>query len=129
MISRFAFAASTIVAHEEVKYFLRDGKMEKYEGHLEYTYFLDLEKNQLIRTRIYDYQTKKITPDETVYQIQSQLNSHPFNADRYGVTPSIRAFGQPDADTSELLVIKNDVVESMVSSPRSVIVSHFKRLK
>ncbi len=122
-------AVATIVAHEEAKYFLRDGQMEKFEGQYEYTYSLDLEKSQLVRTRIYDYQTKKITPDDTVYQIQTQLHSDPLQADRYGVTPSIRAYGQPDADSAELLVIKGDEVQSTLSAPRSLVISYLKRLK
>ena len=129
LASPAAFAESTIVAHEDTKYFFRDGRMEKYEGQYEITYFLDLDKNQLVRTRIYDYLTKKITPDDTVYQIQTQLNSNPSNAARFGLTPAIRAFSQPGPDSSELLIIKDDVVESIVSEPRSVVLSYSKRLK
>ena len=88
--------AETIVAHETEKYFYNDGKMEKFEGQFENTYLLDMDNDTLTRTRVYDYQTKKITPDETVYQIEKTLKCHPTNVGRFGLPPVIRAVGRPD---------------------------------
>ncbi len=120
----------TIVSHETEKWFCKDGKMERFEGQYENTYHLDLLKGTLVRTRVYDYQSKKILPDETRYQIQSQLNSHPTNAARFARPEAIvRAFGQPSPDAVEMLVIREDSVESAVSTPGQLVVSNAKRLK
>ena len=121
--------AATIVAHEEDKVIFREGRMDHSEGQFENTYYLDLDKDILTRTRVYDYQAKKITPDETVYQIQKQLRSHPDKSARFSVTPSIRAFGQPADDAVEIIVIKDDYVQSVVSTGDEIIISRAKRLK
>ena len=121
--------AATLVTHETEKYFYKNGRMEKYDGQFENTYFMDLVNNKLVRTRIYDYQTKKITPDETVYQIQKQLNSHPSTSARYSLQPLIRAVGQPDGDSVELLTIEDDYVHSAVSTPTQLVLSRAKRLR
>ncbi len=122
-------SAATIVAHEDEKYFYRDGRMEKFEGQFENTYLLDLGKDTLIRTRVYDYQTKKITPDETVYQIQKDLSSHPANSARFGLAPFLRAVGHPNADTVEILIIKDDFVQSVQATADNIVVSRSRRLK
>src|SRR3989338_2584126 len=108
--------AETIVTHEEEKYFYQEGKIQRFEGQYENTYQLDLEKDELIRTRIYDYQTKEIIPDETVYHIEKDLKSHPTTAFRYSLEPMIRAVGQPDKDSVETIMIQNDVVETATST-------------
>lgn len=121
---------TTIVSHETEKWFCKEGKMERFEGQYENTYHLDLSKNTLVRTRVYDYRSKKILPDDTQYQIQSQLNSHPTNAARFARPQAIvRAFGQPSPDAVELLVIREDTVESTLSTPGQLVVSNAKRLK
>jgi hypothetical protein len=51
---------STIVMVEDEKYFYKNKTMQKFEGQYEYTFLLDLEDNKMIRTRVYDYQTKNI---------------------------------------------------------------------
>ena len=124
----FAFA-ETIVSHENEKYFFKDGKMEKFEGQYENTYHLNLENNRLTRTRVYDYQSKLITPDETVYQIESTLKSHPTNAARFGVPPLIRAVGRPGKDTVEIILIEDDFVTTSTSMAGTFIFSRAKRLK
>jgi hypothetical protein len=123
------FAGETIVAHETDRYFYKDGKILRYEGQFEYTYFLDLEREELTRTRIFDYLNKKITPDETVYHIEKQLLSHPTHAERYILPPVIRAVGQTNADSIELLVIDDGFVNSTISTSNEIVISRAKRLK
>jgi hypothetical protein len=123
-------ATTTIVSHETEKWFYKEGKMERFEGQYENTYFLDLSKDTLVRTRIYDYQTKLITPDDTKYKIQKQLDSHPTNAARFARPEAmIRAFGQPSSDAVEVIVIRDGSVESALSTPGQLVVSSAKRLK
>jgi hypothetical protein len=119
----------TIVTHEIERYFYRHGRMEKFEGQFEYTYLWDIDKNTLVRTRIYDYQTKKITPDETVYQVEKQLRSHPVRSERYALPSVIRAVGQTGIDTLELLSIEDDQVVSASSDSDEMVLSRAKRLK
>lgn len=128
ILPRMAFA-ETIVAHETEKYFYRDGKVQKFEGQYENTYYLDLDKNTLTRTRIYDYQTRKITPDETVYALETGLRSHPTNSTRYGLTPVIRAVGRPDKDSVQTVMIDDDFVTTSTATPDTFILSRAKRLK
>ena len=126
----FSYAETqTIVTHETERYFYRGGRMEKFDGQFEYTYLLDTDKETLIRTRIYDYQTKKITPDETVYQVQKQLRSHPDRSMRYALPTVIRAFGQTDVDTVELLSIEDSNVTFAKSTSDEMMISRAKRLK
>ena len=124
-----AFAGQTIVAHETDRYFYKDGKVLRYEGQYEYTYFLDLDRDALTRTRVYDFLNKKITPDETVYHIEKQLLSHPTNSERYILPPVIRAVGQTNADTIELLSIEDGFVNGVASSTNEMVLSRSKRLK
>ena len=119
----------TIVAHETERTYFEDGNVTKYDGQFENTYYLDLEKNQLVRTRIYDYQRKKIVPDQTVYYIQRNLNSHPANAGRYGLLPVVRGIGKPDADTVEIVSISEQAVDTATSSANRIVVAHAKILK
>ena len=125
----FANAGQTIVAHETDRFFYKDGKVLRYEGQYEYTYFLDLDKDVLTRTRVYDYLNKKITPDETVYHIEKQLLSHPANSERYVLPPVIRAVGQTNADTLETLIIEEGFVNVAASSTNEIVISRAKRLK
>ena len=127
--SGFAFASQTIVAHETDRYFYKDGKVQRFEGQFEYTYYLDLDKETLTRTRVYDTMSRKITPDETVYHIEQQLLSYPGSSDRYSLTPVIRAYGQTDADTVELLAIEEHFVNVVSSSTNEFVISRAKRLK
>ena len=124
---RPAFAAETIVGHETEKYFLSDGRMQRFEGQYEYTYLLEGDK--ITRTRVYDFQTRKIMPDNTIYQVQKQLNSDPDNSLRYGTEPVIRAFGQPDPDSVEMLVIEDGFVNICKSTSKNVVVSRATRLR
>lgn len=124
-----SYAGETIVTRETDRYFFKDGSMMKLSGQYEMTYFLDLDKDTLTRTRIFDYQNNKITPDETIYQMQRQLLSHPVNADRYILKPVIRATGQPSADAVEVLVIEEDEVETVTSSADEIILSRGRRLR
>ena len=129
IVAPAAAAPETIVTHEVEKYFYKDGQMEKYEGQYENTYLLDLEKNTLVRTRIYDYQNKKIIPDDTVYVIQKDLNSSPTNAVRFNLPVSLRAYGQPDADSAELLTITEGFSHSIKATGTNLVISRAKRLK
>ncbi len=129
LVSSLAFAAETIVAHETDRYFYKDGKVLRYEGQFEYTYLLDLDRDSLTRTRIFDYRNNKITPDETVYHIEKQLLSHPTNSERYILPPVIRAVGQTSADSIELLAIEDGFVNSVSSSSNEFVISRAKRLK
>jgi hypothetical protein len=124
-----AEASETIVAREEEKYFYEGGRFERYEGQYEKTYFLDVKDDKLVRTRLYDYQAKKITPDETSYRIQKQLQSYPLSAPRYGLEPVVTAFGQPDADTVEMLVIDKDSVQTVTAAGGRLVVARAKRLR
>ena len=121
--------AETIVTHETDKYFFKDGQMERFDGQVENTYFLDEANNTLVRTRIYDFQTKKITPDETVYSIQNQLHSHPLNAANFSLAPVIRAFTQSGPDAVEMIQIENEFVTTSLSTANEFVVSRAKRLK
>ena len=121
--------AETIVTHETEKYFYKGGKMDRSEGQYENTYYLDMDKNTLTRTRIYDYQTKKITPDETVYQIETTLKSHPTQAARFGVPSLIRAVGRPDKDSVQTVTIDDDFVTTSTSTADTYIISRAKRFK
>jgi hypothetical protein len=122
-------APVTIVSHETEKFFYRDGKMEKFEGQFENTYLLDLEKETLVRTRVYDFQQKKIMPDETVYRIQKDLQSYPPNAIRFNVPPVIKAYGEPDDNTSEMVMIEDDFVHTAQANGSNLVISRGKRLK
>ena len=124
-----AYADETIVAHETDRYFYKDGKVLRYEGQFEYTYFLDLEKDALTRTRVFDFINNKITPDETVYHIEKQLLSHPSNAERYILPPVIRAVGQTNADSIEILSIEQGFVNAVSSSSNEIVVSRAKQLR
>ena len=124
-----AHAGETIVAHETDRYFYKDGKVQRFEGQFEYTYYLDLDKETLTRTRVYDTMNRKITPDETVYHIEQQLLSYPGSSERYGLTPVIRAYGQTNADTVELLAIEEHFVNAVSSSTDELVISRAKRLK
>lgn len=121
--------AETIVAHETEKYFYQNGEMKKFEGQNEYTYDYDAINNKLVRTRVYDYQAKKIFPDETVYRIQNQLDSHPSNAASHGVPPILKAYGEPDTDSTEVVTIDADFVHSLKVAGGQVVISRARRLK
>ena len=129
LLTGLALAGETIVAHETDRYFYKDGKILRYEGQFETTYYLDLDKDTLTRTRIYDTVSRKVTPDETVYHIEKQLLSHPTNSERYVLLPVIRAYGQTDADTVELLTVEEHFVNIVSSSNNELTVSRAKRLK
>ena len=124
-----AHAGETIVAHETDRYFYKDGKIQRFEGQFEYTYYLDLDKETLTRTRVFDTVNQKITPDETVYHIEQQLLSYPGSSERYSLTPVIRAYGQTNADTVELLAIEEHFVNVVSSSANELTISRAKRLK
>ena len=121
--------AETIVAHETEKYFYKDGNMKKFEGQYENTYYLDMEKGTLTRTRVYDYQTRKITPDETVYQLETTLRSHPTHAIHFGLSQVIRGVGRPDKDSVEIVSIDDDFVTVSTSTADNFVMSRAKRLK
>ena len=125
----FVSAGQTIVAHETDRYFYKDGKVLRYEGQYESTYFLDLDRDTLTRTRVYDFLNKKIAPDETVYHIEKQLLSHPTNSERYILPPVIRAVGQTNADTLEILTIEDGFVNAATSSTNEIVLSRARRLK
>jgi len=122
-------AGQTIATRETDRYLYKNGKMLRYEGQFEYTYFLDLEREVLTRTRVFDYVNKKIIPDETVYHIEKQLLSHPGNAQRYRLLPVVRAIGQTNTDTIELLTLEDGFVNTVSSSANELVISHAKRLK
>jgi hypothetical protein len=124
-----AFADQTVVAQETDRYFYKDGKVLRYEGQFEYTYHLDLDRDTLTRTRVFDTVNKKITPDETIYHIEKQLLSHPSHSERYSLQPVVRAFGQTDSDTVELLTIEEHFVTAISSSGTETVLSRCKRLK
>ena len=128
-LAAFAFEGETIVTHETNRYFYKDGQVMKLQNQYEMTYYLDLDKNTLTRTRIYDFLNDKITPDETVYHIEKQLLSHPTNADRYVLKPSVRAVGQTSADSIELIVIQDKTVETVGSSSEEMVISRSKRMR
>lgn len=123
------FAGDTIVTHETERLFYKDGRLLKLQGQYEMTYLLDLDKDSLIRTRVYDFLNDKITPDETVYHMERQFLSHPTNADRYILKPVVRAVGQTSADTLEMLVIEDKFVEAVTSSNDEIVVSRARRIR
>ncbi len=125
----FADNGETIVTNEADRYFYKDGRMLKLENQFEYTYYLDLEKDTLTRTRVYDFLNKKITPDETVYHIEKQLLSHPTSAERYILKPVVRAVGQLSADTIEVIAIEDRFVETVTSTADEMIISRGRRVR
>ena len=130
LVPGLAFAkGETIATHETDRYFYKDGRLMKLASQFEMTYFLDLEKDTLTRTRAYDFVNKKVTPDETVYHIEHQLLSHPTNADRYVLKPVVRAVGQTSADTLEMIVIEDKFVETVSSSNDEIVLSRARRLR
>ena len=129
LAGRPAEAGETVVAKETDRYFYKDGRILRYEGQFEYTYYLDLDKDTLTRTRVYDAVNRKVTPDETVYHIEKQLLSHPSNSERYVLTPVIRAVGQTNADSVELLAVEEHFVNIVSSSNNELVISRAKRLK
>lgn len=135
-LSVFFFLASpafsegeTIVTHEVSRYFYKDGRILKLEGQFEMTYLLDLDKNTLLRTRVYDFINKKITPDETVYHIERQLLSHPTNADRYVLKPLVRGSGQTGADSLEMIIVEEGFVDTVSSNADELVLSHARRVR
>ena len=127
--SCLASGGETVVTHETDRYFYKDGQMMKMQGQFEVTYYLDLDKDLLTRTRVYDTINHKITPDETVYHMEHQLLSHPTNADRYVLKPVVRAVGQTSADSLEMLVIEDKFVETVSSSGDEIILSRARRVR
>ena len=119
---------NTIVLRETDKLLHKDGVMEKSEGQYEYTFFWEPEKAALTRTRIFDYQSNKITPDETVHQIDPNAYSYPLNAVRYNLSPVIRATGRSGPDTIEMVVIGEKYAEVCTATADQLVVSHAKRL-
>lgn len=128
LVAAPAAQADTLVAHEIEKYFYKDGKMEKFEGQYEYSFYVDLEKKTFTRTRVYDYQNRHIRPDETPYEIYGELNSHPGTAARYNLEPLIRAVGKPDEDTVETLIVGSEYVHSLRSTGNTLTITRLKRL-
>ncbi len=124
-----AFAEETVVTHETERLFYKDGRLLKLQGQFEMTYLLDLDKNTMTRTRIYDFLNNKITPDETVYHLERQLLSHPTNADRYALKPVVRAVGQTSADVLEMVVIEEKFVEAATSTADELVVSRARRIR
>ncbi len=118
----------TITTHETEKVFFRDNTTEKFEGQYEMTYFFDVSTHELVRTRIYDFVTKKVKPDNTVYTVQKDLNSHPQNASKFGLPPVIRGFAQTGPDQVELIQIDGDEVYTSTSTNNSLVVARAKRL-
>lgn len=129
ILPAFAESSQTIATHEIDRYFYKDGRLLKLTNQFEYTYYLDLDKDTLTRTRVYDFLNKKITPDETVYHIEKQLLSHPTSAERYILKPVIRAVGQTSADTLETLVIEEGFVQVLTSSADELIISRGRRIR
>ncbi|PIU39769.1 MAG: hypothetical protein COT00_05220 [Candidatus Omnitrophica bacterium CG07_land_8_20_14_0_80_50_8] len=121
--------AETIVAHETEKYFYKDGEMKKFEGQYENTYYLDMDKWTLTRTRVYDYQIRKIKPDDTVYEVDTTLRSHPVHAVHYSLPPVIRGVGRPNDDSVETVAIDDDFVTTSTSTAGTLVISRAKRLK
>ena len=120
--------AQTIVTHETEKYFYQDGRMEKFDGQYENTYLLDAEQEKLTRTRVYDYQKKEVRPDNTVYAIDTLMDSHPRQASKHNLPPVITAVGKPSDNSAEVLVIRADSVESSMAEGDRLIVSRAERL-
>lgn len=129
ILSAFAESGQTITTHETDRYFYKDGRLLKLANQFEYTYYLDLEKDTLTRTRVYDFLNKKISPDETVYHIEKQFLSHPTNAERYILKPVVRAVGQTSADTLETLVIEEGFVQALTSTADEVVISRGRRIR
>ena len=122
-------AVQTIVAHENSKYFYKGDRIEKSEGQYEITYQLDIENNTLTRTRLYDYQSQKITADDTVYQMDKDMNSHPTHAMGFNLPPVIHAVARLNPDTMEMLVISDADVYTTTSTTDQLVLSHAKRIK
>ena len=122
-----AFAGEFITAQEIEGYFYADGEMKRSKGQFEITYYID--GSTITRTRVYDINVKKVIPDDTVYQIQSQLLSDPAKGASVGVKPIIRALGQPGLDAIEMLMIGDSFIQSVKSTSDYFVISRLKRIK
>lgn len=124
---RAAFAGETITAQEVEGYFYADGEMKRSKGQFEITYYI--EGNTVTRTRVYDFDKKKVIPDDTVYQIQRQLLSDPTRGASLSGKPIIRAIGQPGLDAVEILTIGDTFIQSVKSTSDYFVISRLKRIK
>jgi len=120
-------AGETITAREIEGFFYADGKMKRYEGQFEITYYI--EGKTITRTRVYDYRKNKIIPDDTIYYIQDQLTSHPGNKkDELGPVV-IRAIGQPGVDAIEILAVGENYIQCVKSTSDYFVISRSRRIK
>lgn len=124
---RTAFAGETITAQEVEGYLYADGEMKRSKGQFEITYYI--EGNSVTRTRVYDFDKKKVIPDNSVYQIQYQLLSDPTRGASLSGKPIIRAIGQPGIDAMEILTIGDTFIQSVKSTSDYFVISRLKRIK
>jgi len=128
-----ALFGQTIVGVEVESYFYADGQMKRDAGQFENTYLV--QRDKIIRTRVYDQAKKEVIPDDTEYRILSNLMSHPERmpqvGDKRGVgRPAvIRAVGMPGADAVEVLVIGPDFIQACKSTSDYFVISRLKRIK
>jgi hypothetical protein len=101
--------------------------MKRSKGQFEITYYI--EGSTITRTRVYDINIKKVIPDDTVYQIQSQLLSDPAKGASVGVKPIIRAIGQTGLDAIEMLMIGDSFIQPVKSTSDYFVISRLKRIK
>ncbi|MBT73998.1 MAG: hypothetical protein CMQ15_18510 [Gammaproteobacteria bacterium] len=121
-----ALGGETITAHEIVGYFYSDGEMKASKGQFEITYYI--EGDTVTRTRVYDFKSKKVIPDNTIYFIQRQLMSDP--SQKLPLRKQvIRAIGQPGLDAVEILVIAETYIQSVKSTSNYFVISRLKRIK
>jgi hypothetical protein len=74
--------AQTIMAVEVESYFYAHGEMKHSTGQFENTYLV--QKDKVIRTRVYDRAKMEVIPDETEYSILENLISNPAQIPRVG---------------------------------------------
>jgi hypothetical protein len=129
-----ALFGQTIVGVEVESYFYADGQMKRGAGQFENTYLV--QKDKIIRTRVYDQAKKEVIPDDTEYRILSNLTSHPERLPQVddqrgpGRLPAvIRAVGMPGSDAVEVLVIGPDFIQACKSTSDYFVVSRLKRIK
>jgi hypothetical protein len=128
LLSGPAFCGQTIYAKETKGVFYQNGKIKQTEGQFENTYLL--EDNKIIRTLVFNKNTKETISDNTIYTIHRGLSSDPTK-NMPGHKYIIRALGQPGTDAIEILVINFDKnqMESIKSTSDYFVISHYQIIK
>jgi len=107
-----------------------DWKMESFKPEFEITYHRS--GDEIHRVGVYNIKTKEIKPDNTVYKIQRQLSSDVSKTkslQSFSGLSNIRAIGQSDPDSVEILTISKDDIINVRSTGYYIAITRLKRIK